>query len=110
MRELSHMISLLDIKFTKEIFTEKELLKEIPVSRATFHRYKAEWCSKGGSLSEMGMFQLKNSRRRFWLAGKFLAWLVSHKVLDKGAFDYEQLDQEQSLLVVNKLEGLNDNR
>ena len=58
------MIGLLDIKFTKEIFTEKE----------------------------------------------FLAWLVSHKVLDKGAFDYEQLDQEQSLLVVNKLEGLNDNR
>jgi hypothetical protein len=58
----------------------------------------------------MGMFQLKNSRRRFWLAKKFLNWLITYKVLDKGSFDYERLDQEQSLFVVNKLEGLNDNR
>ena len=86
---------MLDIKFTKEIFTEKELLKEIPVARATF---------------AMGMFQLRNSRRRFWIAKKYLNWLINNEVLDKGSFDYERLDQEQSLLVVNKLEALNDNR
>ena len=101
---------MLDIKFTKEIFTEKELLKEIPVARATFHKHKKKWCAKGGSLSAMGMFQLRNSRRRFWIAKKYLNWLINNEVLDKGSFDYERLDQEQSLLVVNKLEGLNDNR
>ena len=91
---------MLDYKFDKQFFPEKELLKVIPVKRSTFFAWQSEWISKGKDPKEMGklVFKNKSKSKRFmvyWNAPVFLKWMLDNK-----------LDQESKttsvIAVVNK--------
>ena len=91
---------MLDYKFDKPFFPEKELLKVIPVKRSTFFAWQSEWISKGKDPKEMGklVFKNKSKSKRFmvyWNAPVFLKWMLDNK-----------LDQEAKttsvIAVVNK--------
>ena len=51
---------MIEYKFSKAFLTEKDFLKEIPVSKATFHRWQREWIANGNDPRDMGKILIKD--------------------------------------------------
>lgn len=92
----------MELTFKKEIYTTADLLKELSISRATFYRYQQSWIVGGGTLSEMGKFNLKGSSRDYWLIRKFMSWLIENQVEDKKTFNNEIRDQQIAIQIYEK--------
>ena len=44
----------MDFKFDKPFYSERELLKLVPVKRSTFYSWQSQWISFGNDPREMG--------------------------------------------------------
>ena len=95
--------SMIEYKFSKAFLTEKDLLKEIPVSRATFHRWQREWIANGNDPRDMGKILIKGSSIVYWDGQLWLKWFFNHKVNQKVKFDYEHQDKQRALVLVQNL-------
>jgi len=95
----------MDFKFDKPFYSERELLKIIPIKRSTFSSWQSEWLAKGKDPKEMGKLLLKlNSKSKrpivYWNAPKYLAWLEKYKINVDPQFDYEYHNKQIAVAVV----------
>ncbi len=74
---------MIEYKFSKAFLTEKDFLKEIPVSKATFHRWQREWIANGNDPRDMGKILIKGSSIVYWDGQLWLKWFFNHKVNQK---------------------------
>ena len=51
----------MDFKFDKPFYSERELLKVVPVKRSTFYSWQSQWISFGNDPREMGKILIQNS-------------------------------------------------
>ena len=93
---------MIEYKFSKAFLTEKDFLKEIPASKATFHRWQREWIANGNDPRDMGKILIKGSSIVYWDGQLWLKWFFNHKVNQKVQFDYVDLkvcNKKQNLTV-----------
>jgi len=95
----------MDFKFTKPFYSERELLKVVPVKRSTFYSWQSHWISLGNDPREMGKILIQNSPTSkrpivFWNAPLFLKWMSKHKIQQPTKYDYEVADKEYAIAVV----------
>ena len=50
-----------DFNFDKPFYTEKELLKRVPIKRSTFYAWQSEWISLGNDPKLMGKVLILNN-------------------------------------------------
>jgi len=92
-----------DFKFNKAFYKEAELLKIVPVPRATFYSWQADWISKGNDPKLMGKILVKGTSTVFWNGPIFLNWLYENKFNMETKYDYEVEDKKKAVLVISKL-------
>ena len=93
-----------NFKFDRPFYKEKDFLKIISISRATFYSWQSEWISKGGDPKDMGKIILKGSSSVYWNGPKYINWLIENKIETDPTYDYEVEQKNRALVVVNNLE------
>ena len=94
-----------DFNFDKPFYTEKELLKRVPIKRSTFYAWQSEWISLGNDPKLMGKVLILNNPKSkrpivYWNAPKYLAWLEKYKINVDPQFDYEYHNKQIAVAVV----------
>ena len=92
-----------NFKFDRPFYKEKDFLKIISISRATFYSWQSEWISKGGHPKDMGKIILKGSSSVYWNGPLFLDWMIKHKIKHDPKYDYEEEHKNKALVVINNL-------
>ena len=92
-----------DVNFDRPFNKEKDVLKIISISRATFYSWQSEWISKGGDPKDMGKIILKGSSSVYWNGPLFLDWMIKHKIKHDPKYDYEEEHKNKALVVINNL-------
>ena len=95
----------MDFKFDKPFYSERELLKIIPIKRSTFYSWQSEWLAKGKDPKEMGKLLLKlNSKSKrpivYWNAKKFLEWLYKYKANQNVQYNHQQTEKNIAVAVI----------
>jgi len=80
--------------------SEKELLKQIPIPKSTFLKFKYEWVQKGNCLTQMGMFHIEGSGLNYWNVKKLFQWLLDYKIKQPAVFNNEVRDRDVANNVV----------
>ena len=104
----------MDFKFDKPFYSERELLKIIPVKRATFYNWQSQWIAKGNDPKHMGKLLIRNNPKSkrpivFWDAPKFLKWMTDYVINQDTKWDYEY-HQKMIAVAVLKVVKTNGNR
>ena len=92
-----------DFKFNKAFYNSTELLKVVPVPKATFYSWQADWISKGNDPKLMGKILVKGTSTIFWDGAIYLNWLYENKFNMETKYDYEAADKKKAVLVISKL-------
>ena len=105
----------MDFKFDNPFYSERELLKIIPIKRSTFYAWQSEWIAKGNDPKEMGKILIINGPKSkrgivFWNAPKFLEWLFIHKANQDPQYNHQQLEKDTAIAVITGVKKRNGNR
>ncbi len=94
-----------DFNFDKPFYTEKELLKRVPIKRSTFYAWQSEWISLGNDPKLMGKVLILNNPKSkrpivYWNAKKFLEWLYKYKANQNVQYNHQQTEKNIALAVI----------
>ena len=87
-------------QFNKLWYPQEEILKIIPIPRATFYRMQDELTEQGRELAEMGKVKIKGVKEVLWDPVKLVQLLNNEKVNQPIKYDYESKKREETRVAV----------